>query len=182
VAFDLSTMARRASSPDPISDSEDIFDLEHEAGPSTGPLDNYPEEHDPHSHRRHRSDVDAPFPKIRGKRLERLFFAAPEHDARTCSTCNRCRRESDEHPISHAWRARRAGRPRRGSDEDEGFAEGSEMERPHNHAQAGSRRRERSLQDIGEVHSVARQEGLPPQTIVARIIRELEDDFTHYKR
>lgn len=170
---DLSLVGRRAGSPDPLIDYEE----EDEPGPSTRPraaTGFYPE-------------VEEPFPKIRGQRLERMFFAAPEHDAKACSTCNRRRRESDEHPVSHAWRHRRAAaRSRHGSDEDEGFAEGSENLNPHHqhhHGQpARGKRRERSIQDINQVPAVARQEGLPPQTIVARIIRELEDDFTHYKR
>jgi hypothetical protein len=166
--------ARRPYSPEPPSDPEDEVD----AGPSA-----------PHfagaQTRRRRAEPEASFPTIRGKRLERMFFAAPEHDPRTCTTCNQRRRRSDEHPVSLAWRNRRAqatrqARSRRASNEqeDEGFAEPDEYEQPLERGQ----RRERSLQDINEVRSIARQEGLPPQTIVARIIRELEDDFTHYKR
>lgn len=175
------TFVQRPCSPEPISDIEN----EDEAGvrPSAPPL---VEAQTLRSSRRRKAEPEASFPKIRGKRLERLFFAAPEHDPRTCTTCNQRRRESDEHPVSLAWRNRRTQatrqtRHRRASheQEDEGFAEeGDEFEQPLERGQ----RRERSLQDINEVRLIARQEGLPPQTIVARIIRELEDDFTHYKR
>lgn len=171
------TFAKRPCSPEPVSDPEDEVD----AGPSVYLV----EAQTLRSSRRRRAEHEASFPKIRGKRLERLFFAAPEHDARTCTTCNQRRRDPDEHPVSLAWRNRRAQatrqtRSRRASNEqeDEGFAEPDEFEQPPERGQ----RRERSLQDINEVRSIARQEGLPPQTIVARIIRELEDDFTHYKR
>ncbi|KAF9447291.1 hypothetical protein P691DRAFT_802613 [Macrolepiota fuliginosa MF-IS2] len=188
--YDMSTMARRASSPEPISDPEEELGGfgEHDtagafgAGPSTRPRE-YFEDHEPQPNRRHRNEVEAPFPKIRGEHLERLFFAAPEHDARTCSTCNRNRHESDGHPAPsrNARRTARSTRSRRGSDgDDEGFAEGSEeLEQPQAPGRDKGKRRE--LENINEVRSVAQQEGLPPQTIVARIIRELEDDFTHYK-
>lgn len=196
VAYDMSTVARRASSPDSIPDPEEelqelaeneVGSIPLEAGPSTRASADYVEDRNSHTNRGHRSEVEAPFPKIRGKHLERLFFAAPEHDARTCTTCNR-RRESDGHPVSPLSRTRRAARrarPRHRADDqdDEGFAEGSEeLEESQAQNRDKGKRRERSLQDINEVPSIARQEGLPPQTIVARIIRELEDDFTHYKR
>lgn len=182
-AYDMSTIVKRPASPEPVSDPE--YEAE-EPGPSTRPFEDYAGDHALHQSRRRQVEVEAPFPKIRGKHLERLFFAAPEHDARTCTTCNHRRRESDEHPVSVAWRTRRAARQtrsRRGSNdqEDEGFAEDyEEPEQPQ--GQDKGKRRERSLHDINEVRMIARQEGLPPQTIVARIIRELEDDFTHYKR
>ncbi|KAJ3560987.1 hypothetical protein NP233_g10476 [Leucocoprinus birnbaumii] len=161
---DMSMMA-----PDPISDPEEEEE-EEEAFGHAGPSST----RHPHSTRRS-AQAEEPFPKIRGKRLERLFFAAPEHDSRTCSTCNRKGRRGglEEHPWPNRRTASRL--TRHGSVEDEGFAEGSDT------ASRGGKRRERSLQDINEVPVIAKQEGLPPQTIVARIIRELEDDFTHYK-
>ena len=36
-----------------------------------------------------------PFPQIRGGHLERLFFSAPEHNAKTCMVCHRRRRRPD---------------------------------------------------------------------------------------
>ena len=47
--------------------------------------------------------------------------------------------------------------------DDEGFAEGLE---------GGIMARERRLQE---------REGGPPQTVLMRVVRELEEDFTHYK-
>ncbi len=180
VAYDMSMRARRASSPGPISDPEDVLHREQATfapGPSRRPSSESARGSDSHRSRKQANETEAPFPKIRGKQLERLFFAAPEHDSRTCTTCNRRRRGSNG-----TQRATRQTIPRHGGgdQDDEGFAEEiDEINFPQ--AQKG-KRRERSLQDIDEVTFVARQEGLPPQTIVARIIRELEDDFTHYKR
>jgi hypothetical protein len=31
------------------------------------------------------------------------------------------------------------------------------------------------------IREIATRRGLPPQTVLARVIRELEDDFSHYK-
>jgi hypothetical protein len=44
------------------------------------------------------------------------------------------------------------------------------------------RDRDASSESLGHRHNVGKNQGLPPQTVVARVIRELEDDFTHYKR
>jgi hypothetical protein len=33
------------------------------------------------------TETDTPFPQIRGEHLERLFFSAPEHIAKTCTVC-----------------------------------------------------------------------------------------------
>jgi hypothetical protein len=35
--------------------------------------------------------------------------------------------------------------------------------------------------DERRIAEIAAQSGVPPQTILARVLRELEDDFTHYK-
>lgn len=126
--------------------------------------------------------AETPFPQIRGERLERLFFSAPEHNPKTCTVCFRRRRtESGDED---------------NGDDDEGAGHGHHT---HEH-----RRRERggradpidqmaagmvSRNELGEVPSdasyfrrVGNQAGLPPQTMAMRVIRELEDDFTHYKR
>ncbi|KAF8336782.1 hypothetical protein F5887DRAFT_986477 [Amanita rubescens] len=42
---------------------------------------------------------ETPFPQIRGEYLEKLFFSAPEHDARTCTACNRRRMPSNAHTL-----------------------------------------------------------------------------------
>ncbi|KAJ6557320.1 hypothetical protein DFH09DRAFT_1163769 [Mycena vulgaris] len=133
-------------------------------------------------------EPETPFPQIRGAHLERLFFSAPEHNARTCTVC--CRRRGPESPAPASWlpsrmerdfRARmQEAREEEESEEDEGFVEGEdevESERVRNQRRTG---KQREPDDVN-YEAAARKAGLPPQTIVARVIRELEDDFTHYK-
>ncbi|PFH53357.1 hypothetical protein AMATHDRAFT_1416 [Amanita thiersii Skay4041] len=160
---------------------------------------------------------ETPFPQIRGEHLEKLFFSAPEHDARTCTACvrRRCSRPANAHVLRGASNAEdelerctgsggeddslgqwlpsryerflRKGKQRErqrasSGDDDEGFAEGS-PEDEHTQTNRGKKGKERAI-DFEEVREMARQSsrmGLPPQTIVTRVIRELEDDFTHYK-
>ncbi|OJT13846.1 hypothetical protein TRAPUB_9616 [Trametes pubescens] len=120
-------------------------------------------------------EAETPFPQIRGTRLERLFFSAPDHNAGTCAMCHR-RRRRRRSDVEHAetWlneRERAQGRDRReahADDEDEGYAEGPEDVHGRREQQA---RGARDRQD----------ERVPPQTVLARVLRELEDDFTHYK-
>ncbi|KAG6812112.1 hypothetical protein H0H92_004341 [Tricholoma furcatifolium] len=132
-----------------------------------------------HQNSRQAAD-ETPFPQIRGGHLERLFFSAPEHNAQTCAVCCRRRQVRGENPswmptrFRDAHKDAEAERLAEDSGEDEGFADEEEeggvtrgAEEPngnHNHWRLR-----------------AQKEGLPPQTVVARVIRELEDDFTHYK-
>ena len=109
--------------------------------------------------------ADAPFPQIRGEYLERLFFSAPDHNADTCTVCNR-RSRARQGRRTASWSAEKLGKHARGADaEDEGFAEES--------PRLGTKGKERERAD--------EDDRLPPQTVLARVLRELEDDFTHYK-
>lgn len=106
--------------------------------------------------------AEAPFPQIRGEYLEKLFFSAPDHNADTCTVCNRRARAAAVRQQRKAatWSA---GRRPHFEAEDEGFAEGAEEMR----AKKGKER--------------AGEDRLPPQTVLTKVLRELEDDFTHYK-
>lgn len=66
--------------------------------------------------------------------------------------------------------------------DDEGFAEGSEQE--HGWRDRKGKRMEVAFtKDYpGAWRVVARREGIPPQPVVVRVVRELEDDVAHYKR
>ena len=171
---------------------------------------------------------ETPFPQIRGEYLERLFFSAPEHDARTCTACNRRRMPSNGHILKGQVHDRATGRcsdeeqnddtigqllPSRydrflksrkgkqwgtlpgeatGSGErkddhegtDEGFADGSSDDGPALHGGHRDKGKQRAVgfEEVREMAKTAGESGLPPQTVVTRVIRELEDDFTHYKR
>jgi hypothetical protein len=64
-------------------------------------------------------------------------------------------------------------------DEDEGFVEG-----PDAQPKGKGKQREDVIfsQDPTQWRRDVEREGLPPQTVLARVLREIEDDFTHYKR
>ena len=66
-------------------------------------------------------------------------------------------------------------------DEDEGFVEGPEALR---YAKGKGKQRDHVtfLQHSDQWRKGSERDGLPPQTVLARVLRELEDDFTHYKR
>lgn len=108
---------------------------------------------------------EAPFPQIRGGRLEQLFFSAPDHNANTCTVCNRRRRAKPGH--RRTW-STTAGHPH-ADGEDEGFVEG--FDEPKLRWNYKGKEREHAGDDR-----------VPPQTVLTRVLRELENDFTHYKR
>lgn len=119
-------------------------------------------------------EEETPFPSIRGKHMERLFFSAPEHNAETCTVCHRRRRThhtagEDAEPIafwlSGTVKARKP-KVRVDDEDDEGFAEGPEDDAQ---PQPSGKGKERESARV------------PQQTVLARVIRELEDDFAHYK-
>ncbi|KAG7088592.1 hypothetical protein E1B28_012567 [Marasmius oreades] len=129
----------------------------------------------------------APFPQIRGERLERLFFSAPDHDEKTCNVCHRKRGNVVNHrPTSPSLLPGRLGQGlnkrmarETNDEEDEGFAEEEDVEI------AESPRREKRAEGRGRVpafrDSYEKRKNLPQQTVLVRVIRELEDDFTHFK-
>ncbi|KAF9031737.1 hypothetical protein BJ165DRAFT_1518238 [Panaeolus papilionaceus] len=127
----------------------------------------------------HIEPEDSPFPQIRGEMLERLFFSAPEHNAQTCTVCYRRRQNPSSSPDLGA-----ASRPRSGGLSRQGSQEGPTANAQGNgDAEKGEAMRVYLTysSDPGYYHQIGRQYGLPAQTVVARVIRELEDDFTHYK-
>ena len=109
---------------------------------------------------------ETPFPQIRGERLERLFFSAPEHDVKKCALCHRRRQSNNTtwDPRTKKSRARTDVQPKDAQerDGDERFEKEEEPEEPV----------QKESDD---------DDHLPPQTVLARVLRELEDDFTHYK-
>ncbi|THH14555.1 hypothetical protein EW146_g5788 [Bondarzewia mesenterica] len=127
-----------------------------------------------------------PFPQIRGEHLERLFFSAPEHNEKTCRVCRRRRRPESpsgtygtQRPLwYHASKGRDLrARVEDAGDDDEGFAEGSE----ENAGLAKGKMPEGVARDLNFLKQDAAEGRLPPQTVLMRVLRELEDDFTHYK-
>ena len=106
--------------------------------------------------------VTEAFPQIRGSKMERLFFSLPDHDEMTCRTC----RHSDVHRRPRAT----AGNGARHTDPRDANVGQAEMLDAAVAALGGARR-----------HEHADEDALPPQAVLARLLRELEDDFTHHK-
>ncbi|KAJ3892812.1 hypothetical protein GG344DRAFT_44628 [Lentinula edodes] len=137
------------------------------------------------------SIAETPFPQIRGERLEKLFFSAPEHNQKTCNVCCRHRgpRGVDTRPMSPSWLPSRFAQDvnqhiHEADGDDEGFAEGSEEADQENYRDRFGRgmKRNGKQRDLGPPRDTYEQrKNLPQQTVLARVIRELEDDFTHYK-
>ncbi|KAJ3850657.1 hypothetical protein EV368DRAFT_44833 [Lentinula lateritia] len=138
------------------------------------------------------SIAETPFPQIRGERLEKLFFSAPEHNQKTCNVCCRHRgpRGVDTRPMSPSWLPSRFAQDvnrhdhQADGDDDEGFAEGLEETNQENYRDQFGRGMKRNVKqrDLGPPRDTYEQrKNLPQQTVLARVIRELEDDFTHYK-
>lgn len=97
--------------------------------------------------------------------MERLFFSLPEHNEATCRTCRRG--GSHSHAPSH--QTNEASAPRRKDIRD---------------SEEGQKRMLNAATTVLEnVHKGKRveEDALPPQAVMARLLRELEDDFMHYK-
>ena len=131
-------------------------------------------------------EPETPFPQIRGEHLERLFFSAPEHNAKTCAVCYRRRHRTGSSPWSYLRKGNHSRDAAAEQEEDEGFGEGSDEAADVDHVARDNKGKQRDYfifpKDPSHWRQAGRKEGLPPQTVVARVIRELEDDFTHYKR
>ncbi|THH03864.1 hypothetical protein EW145_g5947 [Phellinidium pouzarii] len=125
--------------------------------------------------KKQKAETETPFPQIRGERLERLFFSAPEHNARTCRVCHRRRRpgESDDELDFPSWLPPR--KRARFSMEDV-----QSRHKDVRHENAGDNRKALGLNETIYAPPFS-EDKLPPQTVLVRVLRELEDDFTHYK-
>jgi hypothetical protein len=129
-----------------------------------------------HARERHHAG-EVSFPQIRGARLERMFFSAPEHNSKTCTVCNRRRyREAPPRPLWYPASKGHNVTVADANDEDEGFGEGSVIE-------DGEERKasQGAAVNLDFLNGNTRDGHLPPQTVLVRVLRELEDDFTHYK-
>ncbi|KAF8333529.1 uncharacterized protein EI90DRAFT_3121870 [Cantharellus anzutake] len=126
-----------------------------------------------------RSHQGDPFPTIRGARMEKLFFSLPDHNETTCHVCRK-RRANEPNSLGQSMDGR--NHPARGRREDDkDLPNTSEV---LNAAMEALDRAKASRSARGEYNGGAYElddAELPPQTVVARAVRELEDDFTHYK-
>ncbi|KAG8816364.1 hypothetical protein FRC19_000427 [Serendipita sp. 401] len=117
-------------------------------------------------------------PQIRGERLERLFHAAPAHNEQTCTVCHRRKRSSTSgrRRSSHSTKPHH-GHRRRHSAQEQPDGNDAEEEIDVN----GEEVAQFLEGDERYISEIAERRGIPPQTVLARVLRELEDDFTHYK-
>lgn len=142
------------------------------------------------AHHEKQDGLETPFPQIRGGHLERLFFSAPEHNANACNICHRRRRRSDVLPMSslplRKMRTHDQDHDSAGESNDEGLEH--TYRAPKNSKAKGKQREQVVFVDKGlgtgssSQHSESGPDRVPPQTVLVRVLRELEDDFTHYKR
>jgi hypothetical protein len=130
-----------------------------------------------HARERHHAG-EFPFPQIRGAQLERMFFSAPEHNSKTCTVCNRRRyHEAAPRPLWYPASKGHNVTVADASDEDEGFGEGSVIEEGEGRKSS----QQGAAVNLDFLNRDSRDGHLPPQTVLVRVLRELEDDFTHYK-
>ena len=99
--------------------------------------------------------------------MERLFFSAPEHNARTCNVCHRRKNGAQQ---------------RRVYTKDERYRASEEQETVRTFLRNQAKRANvREKRNGADYEFDADGDRLPPQTVLARVVRELEDDFSHYK-
>jgi hypothetical protein len=168
-----------ASPPERATTLDSHRQRRRQASRSSVPLMQVPRPSAPtpaHARERHLAG-EVPFPQIRGAQLERMFFSAPEHNTKTCTVCNRRRYRGAApralwYPASKGHNVTVAD----ANDEDEGFEEGSVVEDGE-----GRRAPQGAAVNLDFLDGDVRNGHLPPQTVLVRVLRELEDDFTHYK-
>lgn len=127
-------------------------------------------------------ESNPPFPKISSERMERLFFSAARHNATSCRMC-----KGHHHSHGNAvHRDNHAAPNNRHEDKDEGFDEGIEPRFQSDHPREtgyGIGRTytiEEILERMDRNGGRLRPSDVPPQTVLARVIGELEDEFAHF--
>ncbi|KAG6336271.1 hypothetical protein ID866_2825 [Astraeus odoratus] len=126
-----------------------------------------------------------PFPRI-SVDLERLFFSTSRHSTNGCRTCKDRRSHGhvkEDGPPRKPCILSEAGKE--GNEED--GLEASPLLKVHSTCGDNEASIEEglSVEDILERMDrnggVLKPDDIPPQTVLARVLRELEDEFTHYK-
>jgi hypothetical protein len=126
------------------------------------------------SSRQSRNRPSSPFPSIRGEHLEKMFFNAPDHDESRCRTCCQTLSRDRRKTRASSTLPPAASTDRRVPDEDldEGYGGEEPVPAP---VPTATHRKDASRETMAE------NSKLPPQTVLTRVVRELEDDFVHYK-
>ncbi|KAI6147252.1 hypothetical protein BKA82DRAFT_27661 [Pisolithus tinctorius] len=126
-----------------------------------------------------------PFPRISAD-LEHLFFSSPRRHIKACQTCK------DPHSRCHTETDRRKQKTRKPFEherpENDGGLDAAEPaggQHPPTHDDNAPVEDVPNIDEILERMDrnggVLRPSDVPPQTVLARVVRDLEDEFTHYK-
>ncbi|KAI6129686.1 hypothetical protein EDD16DRAFT_1823476 [Pisolithus croceorrhizus] len=126
-----------------------------------------------------------PFPRISAD-LEHLFFSSPRRHTKACHMCKD--RRSQCHAQTDNGRPQACERHERERPENNDLSDAGEMtgaRRPSRHDDdapvEGIPNIEEIIERMDRNGGVLRPSDIPPQTVLARVVRELEDEFTHYK-
>ncbi|KAF9235173.1 hypothetical protein BU15DRAFT_65077 [Melanogaster broomeanus] len=125
-----------------------------------------------------------PFPSINSKRMERLFFAAPRHNANSCRMCKGPRSHYHNRGVYGEGSNQHASiQHKEDNDEgtDEGMDPGPDCVREVRSGPGGAPTVEEILQRMDRNGGTLRPVDIPPQTVLARVVCELEDEFAHFK-
>ncbi|KAF8839562.1 hypothetical protein BDN67DRAFT_905345 [Paxillus ammoniavirescens] len=123
-----------------------------------------------------------PFPSINSERMERLFFSAPRHNANSCRMC-KGRRSTSHDAVHRESNNHRAPHERDGNDEgfDEGVDPGADGVRGVTDGIAVIPTVSEILERMDRNGGTLKPVDIPPQTVLARVVGELEDEFTHFR-
>lgn len=147
------------------------------------PIRSHRRVHGPNTKPNDAVESNPPFPKISSERMERLFFSAPRHNATSCRMC----KSHQGHHHAHSNNARRDSHDAANDhqDKDEGFDEGIELrplsDRPYGRGVGRTYTIEEILDRMDRNGGTLRPGDIPPQTVLARVVGELEDEFAHFR-
>ncbi|KAG2034860.1 hypothetical protein BDR03DRAFT_963866 [Suillus americanus] len=119
-----------------------------------------------------KDDEAAPFPRIRSGRLENLFFSAPKHNSGTCTRCNHRSARTGNHANTKATRPSQGQAPPLNDQGPNAQVKTNPLEPRANAFEPDG---------IDSYEAIFQGDKLPPQTVLARVLRELEEEFTHHK-
>ncbi|KAG1868981.1 hypothetical protein DFJ58DRAFT_742556 [Suillus subalutaceus] len=119
-----------------------------------------------------KDDEAAPFPRIRSGRLENLFFSAPKHNSGTCTRCNHRSARTSSHANTKATRPSQGRAPSLNDQGPSAQVKNDPLEPRANAFEPDG---------VDSYEAIFQGDKLPSQTVLARVLRELEEEFTHHK-
>lgn len=119
-----------------------------------------------------KDDEAAPFPRIRSGRLENLFFSAPKHNSGTCTRCNHRSTRTGSYANTKATRPSQGRVPLLNDQGPNAQVKDDPLQ---------SRANAFEPDDVDSYEAIFQGGKLPPQTVLVRVLRELEEEFTHHK-